>query len=131
MGKASARKNIKAKGFGKILSKKKKPSIVLLDERKNEYTQAFGSIPASVIDYLYLGISEANFKAIVRFEIYDYWSNSDLTIESRNKIISAVWRTDGVKDDIKSQKWAKKNEQYIRDYATKIWVELREDLFGR
>ncbi len=52
-------------------------------------------------------------------------SRLKLVAETKNELVSMVWRTDGVKDDEMTEKWAKKNEQEVRDYGTESWVKLR------
>ncbi len=52
-------------------------------------------------------------------------SRLKLVAETKNELVSMVWRTDGVKDDEMMEKWAKKNEQEVRDYGTESWVKLR------
>ena len=64
-------------------------------------------------------------RGVVRFDVYEYWVNPDLTVETKNELVSMVWRTDGVKDDERTGKWAQKNEQWVRDYGTSSWVKLR------
>ena len=123
MGEAKRRKKLDP-NWGKA-PKMPKLEIVVLEGREEEYDQTFPPVPESVIDYFYLGISEGKLRGVVRFDVYEYWVNPDLTVETKNELLSMVWRTDGVKDDEMTGKWAKKNEQYVRDYGTSNWVKLR------
>lgn len=122
MGEAKRRKKLDP-NWGKA-SKKKQLEIVVLEGMEEKYDQTFPSVPESVIDYLYIGISEGQLRGVVRFDVYSHWVNADLTVETKNELVSMVWRTDGVKDDERTEKWAKKNEQKVRDYGTESWVKL-------
>jgi len=123
MGEAKRRKKLDP-NWGKA-PKRRKVEIVVLEGMEEEYDQTFPPVPESVIDYFYIGISEGKLRGVVRFDVYEYWVNPDLTVETKNELLSMVWRTDGVKDDEMTGNWAKKNEQYVRDYGTESWVKLR------
>ena len=127
MDRASRRKKrqAKAKVQGEIEEGQNKLEIVLLEEIAEEWSKSFPSMPAKVIDALYLGISQGKIRAIVRFEVYSSWVNPDLSRETKSGLNWAIWRIDGGGDQEKIQQWAQKNEQEVRDYGTSSWVKLR------
>ncbi len=138
MGMAKSKKKKKTqKGLGlikelnQIGNNAEIAKIVLLDDVPPAIIKQFGLIPPDVMDSIYFGISQGVFRAIVRFDIYQAWTNQDGSKETNNQIMWGVWATDDRVGDRSLENWKNQQEQPLRDYATNFWTKFQDDHLSR
>ena len=102
-----------------------KLEIKLKKDIEEEYKKLLPSRAENALDCIYLEVNQGVMRAKVRIDIYEAWMNPDLTVETRNEMVSLIWRIDRVENNEEKRKWLKKHENHLRNYATENWVRLR------
>ena len=102
-----------------------KLEIKLEKDIEEKYKKLLPSRAENALDHFYLEVNQGVMRAKVRIDIYEAWMNPDLTVETRNEMVSLIWRIDGVENNEEKRKWLKKHENHLRNYATESWVRLR------
>ena len=120
MGRASRRKK-----DSRYFNTKDKLDIKVAQDVPQNIKEMFPEISPDLVDYLYLEVEQGTMRALSRFEIHDAWMNPDGSVETQNEMISATWNIDTSTDPKIIDKWLRKNEQEIRDYATEAWTTLK------
>lgn len=98
--------------------------IQVIEDIPQRIEKMMPELSPDLIGSLYLGVNQGIIRGILRFDIYEIWMNPDFSIETKNEILSMIWRIDEQEDEEMLQKWFNDNEQKFRDFGTNIWSKL-------